>query len=942
MKPIFSLIAFCALLTSAARAEFEDLWVIGEDDDSQAEFSQEQGVNDPPGDAFALDDDFYLMGSYPDPIGDLDEDEDWFNFERAVTSGDGTVRIHFNLDESQADPMTQFRLTFDMIALGSANNGAGIHDLEYSFNGEVFETLESLEEPFLVESVVAAGDVAAVEGENIVAVTRTGGTGASWIQFDYVKMEVDTGCEEALCSFTASSGEISPGESVTLSWVGNIDSTFAIEGMGPVDAVNGVGSIEVEPTANTTYTLTATLDGEEISQSVEVKVRIIESFSASASAVPEGNMVTLSWVSDPAATLTISPGVGEVDAGENSVEVSPTPPATTYTLTATRGDDQETAEVNVLVAAFVQLWQIGDDNETQSEFSQERGVNPPPGEPDFLDDDYYLAGTYPDPIGVLEEDEPWVNFERAVTSGDANVRIHFNLDELQADPKATFRVTFDMIALGSSGNGPGIHDLLYSMNGEPLEEILEAEEPFLLETVAEASAVKAKAGENVIEVSRTGGTDASWIQFDFVRFEADTTAVGCTEAICNFVTDKTVMSAGQSATLSWIAHPSAALSIDPELNLQSDNGQGSISVSPESNTTYTLTSVLNGETTTATVTVNVRAIESYTTTADEVRDGESFTLAWAVDPSAEVAIEGIGPVETFDGVGELTIDSIKETTEYKLVVTRGPDTEERTIEVAFNEFSLLWQIGDDNGNQSEFVQENGNSNDPPGDPEGRDDDYYFAGTYEDEEIGEVEEDEDWMFFERALTSGDTFSRIHFNLSDDQVTPDTRYQLTFDLVQLGSSGEESTHDLEFRFNDTLIAEQAEITRPTIVRAQVNAGDVEAVAGENLIEIERIGGSGGSWIQFDRITAEIAGGSAAGTGLAFTDIGLNEANGEVALTWTSRIGKTYTVESSEDLSDWSELTDGHPQGGATEATTQFTDDSGFPESGTRYYRVREESE
>ena len=33
------------------------------------------------------------------------------------------------------------------------------------------------------------------------------------------------------------------------------------------------------------------------------------------------------------------------------------------------------------------------------------------------------------------------------------------------------------------------------------------------------------AGDNFIEVSRTGGTGGSWIQFDFVRLEVDTSKV---------------------------------------------------------------------------------------------------------------------------------------------------------------------------------------------------------------------------------------------------------------------------------------------------------------------------------------------------------------------------------------------------------------------------------
>ena len=814
-NPSFLILAIASVtFCLPAYSQFEELWRVGEDDNSQADFVQESGVNDPPGDAFAPDDDFYFKGIYDDPIGTLDEDEDWGNFERAVTSGDTTVRLHFNLDSEQAHPLAIYRLSFDMFALGSAADGLGTHDLEYRFNDEVFESFTDLNSELLVQSEGKASDFGAVEGENVITVTRTGGTDGSWIQFDYVLMEVDTsqaGCEDALCLFTSSASTINPGDSVTFSWVGSPDATFSIDqGVGSVDDETeiGAGSIEVTPTATTTYTITATMpDSTTATQMVTVAVRLISSFTSNTSAVPEGNMVTLLWNVHPEATLAITPGIGAVENtdGTGSVQATPAAPSTTYTLTATLGAETATAEVKVLISSFVRLWQIGEDDGTQSDFSQEMGVNAPPGNPAALDDDYYFAGTYPAPIGVVEEDEPWTNFERAVTSGDTRVRVHFNLDDIQAHPEAVYRVGFDMIALGSAADGLGIHDLEYRMNDELLSENLQVEEPLYVESIVPSEDAKAKVGENVIEITRTGGTDGSWIQFDFISFEVDTSAVGCSEAICNFASDRVVISTGQSVTLSWVAHPNAELSLSPNVPIASDNGQGSVVLMPVSNTTYILTSTLNGNAETREIAVRVRAVETYTASTAEVRAGEAFFLDWSVDPAAQVSISGIGAVDdvTFDGVGQLEVQGITETTTYTITATRGVDVETQSITIGFNPFSDLWRIGDDNGNQSEFAQENGNQNEPPGDPAGLDDDYYFAGTYSDELIGVVEQDEEWVTFERALTSGDIFSRIHFNLTDEQAAPGNQFRLTMDLGQLGSAGEESTHDLQVSFNDTVL-------------------------------------------------------------------------------------------------------------------------------------------
>jgi hypothetical protein len=69
------------------------------------------------------------------------------------------------------------------------------------------------------------------------------------------------------------------------------------------------------------------------------------------------------------------------------------------------------------------------------DFVQESGsFNPPPGDPDSppihqqADDDYYFAGTYPNPVigvGVVLEDEKAM--ERAFAGIDDDLRIHFNL-----------------------------------------------------------------------------------------------------------------------------------------------------------------------------------------------------------------------------------------------------------------------------------------------------------------------------------------------------------------------------------------------------------------------------------------------------------------------------------------------------------------------------------
>lgn len=76
------------------------------------------------------------------------------------------------------------------------------------------------------------------------------------------------------------------------------------------------------------------------------------------------------------------------------------------------------------------------------------------------------------------------------------------------------------------------------------------------------------------------------------------------------------------------------------------------------------------------------------------------------------------------------------------------------------------------------------------------------------------------------------------------------------------------------------------------------------------------------------------------LAITAILVNLPAGTVDVTWTSKPGKTYRPEYSDDLRTWFEDDDNYPPGGATGPSTTYRF-SGIPASATaRYFRVSEE--
>ncbi|MES2922799.1 MAG: DUF1800 family protein [Verrucomicrobiota bacterium] len=175
---------------------------------------------------------------------------------------------------------------------------------------------------------------------------------------------------------------------------------------------------------------------------------------------------------------------------------------------------------------FAQVWQLGADDGNTSPFSQESfAANNAPGSANLKDDDYYFAGSYPAPVGVLVANEDITFFERAVTSGDPRDRIHFPLSAAQASSTSRLRVTVDLIGGGAWVNGsiPGFstHDLAVTFNGHPVGVQNAVTWDTTLVFTISAASVSAVAGPNTLQIERTGGPAGGYISLDFIRLEAD-------------------------------------------------------------------------------------------------------------------------------------------------------------------------------------------------------------------------------------------------------------------------------------------------------------------------------------------------------------------------------------------------------------------------------------
>ncbi len=198
-RPNGRLILLTVLLIFADRGfadSFEPVWQLGNDDASFLPFTQEDfSANDPPGSATVKDDDYYLAGTYPSPVGSLANNEALANFEHAVTQGDPRNRVHFHLTAAQASAASRLRLTIDLRGGGAWINGSipgfSTHHITVTFNGQPVAVRNNITWDTIIDVIVPAPSVNAVAGANLLQVERTGGGNGGYIGFDYLKLDAD-------------------------------------------------------------------------------------------------------------------------------------------------------------------------------------------------------------------------------------------------------------------------------------------------------------------------------------------------------------------------------------------------------------------------------------------------------------------------------------------------------------------------------------------------------------------------------------------------------------------------------------------------------------------------------------------------------------------------------------------------------------------------------
>jgi hypothetical protein len=194
-----------------------------------------------------------------------------------------------------------------------------------------------------------------------------------------------------------------------------------------------------------------------------------------------------------------------------------------------------------------------------------------------------------------------------------------------------------------------------------------------------------------------------------------------------------------------------------------------------------------------------------------------------------------------------------------------------------------WPTGDGGGVNASFEQENGVINPLPGspvsteNPQGADNDYYFAGSYTTTiasifslygpytPVGTVSVDEEAA--ERAFAAADNDLRYHFNLPTS-LRPFDLLTVTFDALNLHDGQPDTRYGIEVYINGILVQTQIVIraaqlntpfTTPPFRLDQVNAQTGPGF--DNIVSLKGINynnDGGGNWMGIDYVQLNSAAG------------------------------------------------------------------------------------
>lgn len=164
--------------------------------------------------------------------------------------------------------------------------------------------------------------------------------------------------------------------------------------------------------------------------------------------------------------------------------------------------------------------------------------------------------------------------------------------------------------------------------------------------------------------------------------------------------------AGTPATLTWEVEPGTTVTIDQgvgDVTAQTTNGKGSVAVTRELETTYTLTATKGGRSETKQVTVGILPlITEFKVDRTRALQGQPIQFSWVVHPEAAVSLlpmPGNVSASTVQGVGAVQVTPTQGAV-YVLTAQRGATSLSAPIEVQviatqppdFAQLVSLWRL----------------------------------------------------------------------------------------------------------------------------------------------------------------------------------------------------------------------------------------------------------
>ena len=598
---------------------------------------------------------------------------------------------------------------------------------------------------------------------------------------------------------------------------------------------------------------------------------------------------------------------------------------------------------------------------------RESGEQPLPGNPANIggasgddardiDDDYYFAGVYSTltdggtytPVGTVASSETY--YDRAFTTGDPNMRWHFNIpDTVLADDTFTFTIDFYSLDEANAADN-STFDMTFWVNGTQIGEMQPHSDfdlpsaqswDFTLDDLGGVDQV-GLGFDHYVEVRSAATGSARWANLDYVQLEVNS------------------------------APPPAD---DPNLPLQpsvnfGDVAQGSESVSRSLEFT------------------NSGAAENLTIT--EITLGGTNADSFEITPLVLPLTLGPGESESL----EITFtpgDLVSGLSASLSISSDDASDAMQTTALLANVFEpfggegVLWALGENDGAQDgegdaalndraffngvffsvSGVRETG-QNDLPGNPANTggasaddardiDDDFYFAGAYNTAvdggtytPVGDVLVNE--SYYDRALTGGDLNMRWHFNVPDSLGANDV---LTFsiDFYNLDEEFPEndSTFDMNFFVDGKQIGEMQSHSDAELDAVQsweftlddLGGSEQQGPGFDHYVEVKTQATGSARWTSLDYVELSVVPGL--DSELIISDVSADPSTNNVTFQFRANVGQSYAIERSTKMlpsgepGGWEEIDD------SLEATTEivtYTDFGVVAGNRSFYYRVRRE--